>query len=164
MTATQLTATRSGYLRKLRVSEWRSWLRLLTFRSDYRMMARAMLKPIGARFGRAKPRPSAAETAPADNTNPLFAPAFRAMVASSRPVLLVFAESDRLFWEFEDKFMQRHASSLAPYATWYRVHVTPLANHIFSASEWQEDLFAQCGAWLEEMASKTGEHATVSAR
>jgi hypothetical protein len=152
MTAAQLEETRSGYLRKLSLGAWRSWLRLLTFQSDYRMIARALWKPIQARIRRPEPGlQPAGDAAPADNTNPLFAPAFSHMVASARPVLLVFAESDRLFWEFDDKFMRRHGSSLDRYSEWYHVHVTPNANHIFSATEWQDDLFAQCGPWLERV-------------
>ncbi len=155
MTAAQLTATRSGYFRKLRLGEWRSWVRLLTFRSDYKMIARALFKPIQARLRRPEPTPEKAEAAAqTDNTNPLVAPAFRSMVATSRPILLVFGESDRLFWEFEDKFLRRHGPSLEPHSMWYRVHVTPQANHIFSSSEWQADLFDQCCTWLEKRAAR----------
>jgi uncharacterized protein len=165
MTAAQLTATRTGYLRKLRVAEWRSWVRLLTFRSDFRMIARALFKPIQARIRRSKSTPENARAAvQPDNTNPLFAPAFHSMVATSRHVLLVFAESDRLFWEFEDKFLRRHGPSLEPHATWYRVHVTPQANHIFSSSQWQEDLFEQCCGWLEERAAITEQRAAPFAQ
>jgi hypothetical protein len=85
-------------------------------------------------------------------------------VATSREVLLVFGESDRLFWEFEEKFLRRHGPSLEPYATWYRVHVTPQANHIFSSSEWQEDLFKQCCGWLEERAARMGQRSAPSAQ
>jgi len=155
MTVAQLSDIRSGYLRKLRTADWRAWVRLLTFRSDYSMIGRALLKPFQTRLNRAQPSPTASEAAdPADNTNPLFAPAFKTMVASSRPVRLVFGESDRLFWEFEDKFMKRHRASLEPYSQSYQVHVTPSANHIFSASQWQDDLFAQCSNWLEGLGQK----------
>jgi uncharacterized protein len=165
MTAAQLTATRTGYLRKLRAAEWRSWVRLLTFRSDFRMIARALFKPIQARIRRSKPTPENAQAAvQPDNTNPLFAPAFRSMVATSRPVLLVFAESDRLFWDFEEKFLRRHGPSLEPHAPWYRVHVTPQANHIFSSLQWQEDLFEQCRGWLEERAARMGQRAATPAQ
>lgn len=157
MTAAQLEDTRWGYLRKLRPSEWHSWVRLLSFRSDYRMIARALLKPLRGGIGRPQPvTGNAADSAPTDNTNPLFAPAFSRMVATSRPVLLVFGESDRLYWEFQEKFMQRHQSAIARYSKWYQVQVIPRANHIFSSTEWQEDLFAHCFAWLQELAVTTG--------
>lgn len=155
MTAAQLNDTRSGYLRKLRLREWRAWLRLLTLQSDYRMIVRSMFKPV---LSRLKPKavsaPSAEPAAAADNTNPLVAPAFRSMVSTSRPVLFVFGESDRLYWEFDDKFLRRHARALEQYAAWYHVHVMPKANHIFSASHWQAELFDRCCAWLETRATR----------
>jgi alpha/beta superfamily hydrolase len=157
MTTAQLEGTRDGYLRKLnplKGGAWQSWVRLLTFQSDYRMIVRSLMKPVLARLRRAEPQPHAAAeastaTQPADNTNPYFAPAFRRMVSTSRRVLLVFAEADRLFWEFDHKFMQRHQAALEPYAEWYRVHVTRQANHIFSFGEWQQDMLDQCCGWLE---------------
>lgn len=153
MTTAQLEGTRDGYLEKLnplKGGAWQSWIRLLTFQSDYRMIARSLMKPVLARLRRADA--PAAETPlpqPADNTNPHFAPAFRQMVSTSRRVLLIFAEADRLFWEFEAKFMQCHRASIAPYAKWYRVHVTKQANHIFSFGEWQQDMLDECCGWLE---------------
>jgi hypothetical protein len=129
------------------------------------MIGRALFQPIQARIngGRSAVSPSEAAT-PADNTNPLFAPALKTVVASSRHVRLVFGESDRLFWEFEDKFMKRYGASLDPYSQWYRVHVTSNANHIFSASEWQEDLFAQSSDWLEGLAETRDEAVAVTKR
>ena len=167
MTSSQLTDIRTGYWRKLRGAEWRSWVRLLTFRSDFRMIARTLFAPVQARIRRAQPAKAEPENAQTgvqpDNTNPLFAPAFRSMVSTSRQVLLVFAESDRLFWEFEEKFLRRHGPALERYAASYRVHVTPQANHIFSSSAWQDDLFEQCCRWLGERAAGTGQRAASAA-
>ena len=153
MTTAQLEGTRDGYLKKLnplKGGAWQSWIRLLTFQSDYRMIARSLMKPILARLRRTDaPAAKTPDAQPADNTNPHFAPAFRQMVSTSRRVLLIFAEADRLFWEFEAKYMQRHRASIEPYAQWYRVHVTKQANHIFSFGEWQQDMLDQCCGWLE---------------
>ncbi len=151
MTAPQLEETRTAYLRKWRIAEWRSWVRLLTFQSDYRTLVRALLRP-----RRSPSDPAAAATDREDNTNPLFAPSFNSMVATSRPVLLAFAGSDRLFWEFEYKFLRRHTQELEPYSDRYRVHVTAQANHIFSLPQWQDDLFAQCCDWLERLPGTAG--------
>jgi uncharacterized protein len=156
MTRAQLAGTRSSYLRKLRVWDvnvWRSWKRLLTLQSDYRLMLRSLLKPLAARLSpTAKPaaQPSADTPARAtDNTNPHFAPAFRRMISTARPVLLLFAETDRLYWEFDAKFFQPHAESMRAHEAWYTVHVTPQANHIFSAAHAQREMLEQCTRWLE---------------
>lgn len=153
MTPAQLEETRSSYLRKLSPGAWRSWVRLLTFQSDYRTIVRAIAKPLLARLRPAPPPGPAVESAPAepqDNTNPCFAPAFRRMVSTSRRILLVFAEADRLLFEFDMKFMERHKASLTPFARWYHVHVTAQANHIFSFKEWQQDMLDVSCRWLEE--------------
>jgi uncharacterized protein len=155
MTEAQLGDIGSGYLQKLKLSHsesWRSWLRLLTLQSDFRLIARSVLGPLWSRLRRPAQQPLPAQAAteePSDNTNPRFAPAFRRLVSSSRRALLVFAEADRLYAEFEAKFMERHAASLEPYRACYDVHVTKQANHIFSMPEWQEDMLDQCCEWLD---------------
>jgi esterase/lipase len=151
MTDKQLKGSRSRYLRKLKLWDpqvWRSWMRFVTFQSHYSLIVRSLSKPFQTRL-RAAPAP-AEPAAAADNTNPLFAPAFRAMVSTSRPVFLVFAETDRLLWEFEAKFMQRHRATVDAHAEWYRFHVTKQANHIFSFAEWQRDMLDQCCQWLND--------------
>lgn len=151
LTTAQLDSTRAAYLGKLKPGAWRSWLRFLTLQSDYRMLARAVARPLLARLrarrGHTGPAPDAVPESH-DNTNPLFAPAFRSMASGGRRMLLIFAETDRLLWEFEAKFMDRHGASLAPYRSTFQVHITPHANHIFSFSEWQQDMLDQCCRWL----------------
>ena len=153
MTDAQLKGTRTGYMRKFKVWDphvWRSWMRFLTFRSHYSLIARSVVKP----FLNTWRRPEASASLSVanelkDNTNPYFAPAFECMVSTARRVLLVFAESDRLLWEYDVKFVQRHRASLDAYAGWYEMHVTSQANHIFSFTEWQQDMMDQCCRWLE---------------
>lgn len=150
MTDVQLSATRQGYLEKLwDLRAWRSWIRFLTFRSDYRVIARSLFKPLVARFRSKNPAAAApTQREPADNTNPYFAQAFFKMVSTSRYVYLVFAGMDRLYWEFEKKFMERNRVELESNASWYEIHVTKDANHIFSFREWEEDMLDQCSRWL----------------
>ena len=150
MTVGELQGIRGGYLRKLTLRDpdvWKSWGRLLSGRSDYRMLARSLAAPVLSRLRRS-PAPAPSAAPPADNTNPMFAPALLQMLRSSRRVFLVFAASDRLHWEFEAKFVARHGSELERYRDVYAVHVTPDANHIFSLPEWQADMLAHACRWL----------------
>jgi hypothetical protein len=148
MTDKQLAGTRQRYFGKLRLWDpavWKSWARFLTFRSHYSLLFRSLVAPF------AKRRPAEA-TAPAaavaDNTNPLFARALRAFVESGRRLLLVFAGTDRLWFEYEAKFTERHREWLARHGSDFEVHVTAEANHIFSFSEWQQDMFERSIEWL----------------
>jgi alpha/beta superfamily hydrolase len=151
MTDAQLQGTREGYLRRLNLLDrrvWRSWWRFITFRSHYSLIARSLVKPITARIRSQGGTPSAGAPAPLDNTNPYFAPALLHMLSKSCPVLLIFAGADRLYWEFESKFMKRHEATLEPFASWYAIHVTPDSNHIFSFPEWQTDMLDRSSQWL----------------
>ncbi len=164
MTEQQLKETRDGYLRKLRdPSAWRSWVRFLTFQSHYSLIFRSLLKPLLEKSPKAKPAPSSSDpNEPKDNTNPYFAPAFFSMLSSGRFIYLVFAGSDRLLWEYEKKFVDRHRERLESYPAQYGMHVTKDANHIFSFREWEEDMLNQCCRWLVELEDKLKDSAVVS--
>ncbi|MCP9452141.1 MAG: hypothetical protein NNA23_05605 [Nitrospira sp.] len=156
MTDAQLKETRDGYLRKLRdPSAWRSWVRFLTFRSHYSLIFRSLLKPLLDQTRKTTDPPATPDPSePKDNTNPHFAPAFFNMLSTGRYIYLVFAGSDRLLWEYEKKFVERHRQQLESYPSHYAMHVTKDANHIFSFREWEEDMLDQCCRWLVELEGK----------
>lgn len=153
MTDAQLKGTRDGYVRKLwDLGAWRSWVRFLTFQSDYRLIFRSLFKPVLVRLrGKKPPAPAQVQNEALDNTNPYFAPAFFNMVSTSRHIYLVFAGTDRLLWEFEKKFVERNRAQLELYSSWYEIHVTKDANHIFSFREWEEDMLDCCCKWLRSL-------------
>jgi uncharacterized protein len=151
MTAGQLEAIREGYLSKLNplnAQTWSALFRFVSFRTDYRLLASAMIKPVQQKLGRQQTAASAAPEE-SDNTNALFAPAFFRMMRSGRRVLFIFAGADRLHWEFETKFAGRHQEKLGQFTKLFGIHVTDRANHIFSMPEWQRDMLDQCRRWLE---------------
>lgn len=149
MTSGQLADMRRTYFDKLLSPK--AWLRLLSFKSDYRVIWRALLQPL-RRTPPAPPPAPATDTAAApaepDNANPLFPPAFFAMTESRRPILLVFGGSDRLLWEFEEKFVARHQARLAAGPQTYEVHTIAQANHVLSFEPWQMAMMDASTAWL----------------
>lgn len=145
LTRGELDQLRQGYLRKL--LDPRSWLRLLSFKSDYRVIWKAFKRL----FERSKsaPAPAAAQNGqPADNTNPKFAPAFFAMLESGRPMLHIFSGSDRLVSEFQEKFQERYPERLARYRNQLEIHVIDKANHILAHPDWFNEMLAISRAWL----------------
>ena len=165
MTSTQLQDTRTAYLRRLRFWEKdarESWMRLLTGKSDARLLVRSLTAPLAAVWRRIRPAPPEAAAAPNDNTNPRFAPAFFSMVSNGRPVRLVFAGSDRLLAEWNEKFAARHRAQLARYAGTYGVHVIRDANHIFSFPEWQEELYRECCRALADLVPRDAREAAAA--
>lgn len=143
MTVGQLEESRRKYVRRL--GNPRSWLRLLTLQSDYKLMMRFMLQPF-----RPKPAPTADDAAPPpnDNANPLFPPAFFTMAEAQRPMLYIFGGSDRLQWEFEEKFVARYRTRLAAAPDSYDVHVIKDANHVLSLRQWQNEMLDVSASWL----------------
>lgn len=155
LTSNELKRFRRGYIRKLLSPK--SWLRLVTLRSDFRVMLKAILSPLTARikprFGGGRSEASRSdERLPEDvqNTNPFFAGAMRSVLASSRKVVLLFGEADRLYWEFEEKFYKRAAADIAKHPGRFELRLIRGARHIFEEREHQDELFKQMSAWLTQ--------------
>ena len=153
MTAGQAVDLQRSYLRKL-ISP-KAWLRLLLLRTDYRFMWRAMTHRWRASSERRRTPIATGKVGPAANTpdetddaNPLFPPAFFAMIESGRPILLVFGGSDRLLWEYAEKFADRHRERLERSPGMHEVHTIAQANHVLSFEPWQREMLAVSTNWL----------------
>jgi pimeloyl-ACP methyl ester carboxylesterase len=151
MTQGQLGRLREGYLRKLTSPS--AWLRLFTLKTDVRQLLRALRVKKGTPG--APPTEPAATATPADNTNPLFAPALLELLGSRRPALLLFSGADRLYWEFEEKFLARHREAFDRVAARARIHTVADANHVLTFEEWQQEAFEHVHAWLDEVSPAT---------
>lgn len=145
LTAGELDQWRRGYWSK--AMDPASWWRLLTFRSNYRVILKALARPLVNRAPRPESTDAAAGAPPADNSNPLVPAAFKAMTAGRR-MLLVFGEADRLHAIYEERLVQRHAASWREHAGNVEVKVVPGANHIFSLPEWEGAMRGHVESWL----------------
>ncbi|MET0088493.1 MAG: hypothetical protein ABW068_00470 [Candidatus Thiodiazotropha sp.] len=153
----QLNSLKDGYVKKL--SDWESWKRLLTFKSDFRVIFKIFTKPfrlvtkkLRSMFER-RDEVSEAELPPAlqgTNTNPKFAPAFFRMVRDRKKMLVIYSEADRLLWEFEEKFENIYRGQLKPYQSEYQVITIPEANHILSMKEWEDEMHGHVVEWLNK--------------
>ena len=146
----ELASLRKGYLQRL--LRPKSWLRLLTFQSDFSTIG----KSLGQLFKSEKPVPplpiqgDGTQQQEASNANPLFPPAFFSMTRSERKILLIFSGSDRLFWDFDEKFAQPHAAELDEVKQAYELHVVENANHVFSFREWEAEMLRLVSDWLRK--------------
>lgn len=145
---------RRGYIRKL--LDWKSWVRLLTFRSDFSVIAKVFLSPLkrlwrsrtAARASTA-PEVGASDTTEAGNLNSFFPPAFFKMLNASRKMLLVFGETDRLYWDFDEKFYQRRKQEIERYRDHFEIHLVKEARHIFEERGQQEELLRTVVSWVQ---------------
>ena len=130
MTIGQLEVQQQMYLRRLLSPQ--AWIRLISFQADNRLIRRMLGHWLRRATGRARDS-AAVQQGENDNANPRFPPAFFKMLSSRRPMLLVFGGSDRLHWEYEEKFVARHRERLATMPQLAEVHIVELANHVHVA-------------------------------
>ena len=144
----QLSQLRTGYIKNLLKPQ--SWLRLLTFKSDYRVIWKSIKQAFKKKN---KPAPTSApasqETRQEDNTNPRFAPAFFSMLESSRPMLHIFSGTDRLAWEFEEKFADHYRPQLDRYQSLIEIYTIDRANHILAHPDWFNEMLEISSRWLK---------------
>jgi pimeloyl-ACP methyl ester carboxylesterase len=146
MTIGQLEVQQKLYLQRLLKPE--AWYRLITFKTDNHLIRRMLGHWARQLMGRA-PQPAAKQPNPeADNANPLFPPAMFKMLSRRRPLLLVFGGSDRLHWEYEEKFVARYREQLAAMPPLVDVHVIDQANHVLSLPEWQNEMLDVATRWV----------------
>jgi hypothetical protein len=140
MTAGQLRGMRERYLRKL--LDPTAWVRLLTFKTNFRQLLRAL---------RAQKRPARppAPPPPGSNANPYFPPAFLQMLEDKRPVLLVFSGADRLYAEFQEKFLAYYHDRVAAHGDLLELVVVEDANHVFTFTAWQQEMLLRTSSWLQ---------------
>jgi pimeloyl-ACP methyl ester carboxylesterase len=149
-----------------RMSDWRAWLKLVTLRSDVKLIARALW----ARFGPARqavtdqpPVDTAAEPGGGDDEhlNESFVGAFETFDARGGTVLFVNSEMHVSLVHFESLFASRFL--VAPErARRHPRHTVRGANHIFGMPEWRDELFGIVTGWLDRP-NATPVRATASA-
>lgn len=146
----QLDMLRQGYIR--RILEPRSWLRLLSFRSDYAAIWESMKRVLAKRNVSIEPAvlsKTATAVQQRGNANPLFPHAMLAFLKRGGKAFMLFGEKDRLHSEYSEKFAIPYGIHLAPYSAQVTEHVIAGANHILSMPEWRAELLFATRRWLE---------------
>jgi len=148
ITVGQVKRMQSGYIRKL--LDPKSWVRLLTFKSDYTVIIKVIKQMVLGDKKRKAAKSAPKQEKDLGNINPHFAPAFFKWMENSKKVFLIFSGTDRLTWEFGEKFSTPYQEKLKKYENLYSIHTVPEANHIFTFTEWYEEMMQQAKIWLEE--------------
>jgi hypothetical protein len=153
MTQGQLDSLRKSYLRK--IADPASIIRLLTFRTNYRLMIKSLVQPITSWQKNRRSRAAEVEIkatpndTPHSNLSPYFPEAFLGFLRD-RKVLLVFSGEDRLYWEYEEKFMSHYREQVEKYSSNLTIDIIKGANHIFSFTEWQNEMLTIAASWLAD--------------
>lgn len=156
LTDGELKVLEGGYIRKLR--DPKSWIRLLTLQSDFRVIFKVLRRMLRSKLGERKP----AISTPAEkkvvlaNTNPQFPPAFFSMLKREYPMLLLFGGADRWTYEFTEKFEIVYQAELDKLPKVYDKIVVPEANHIFSKPSWRKAMQEHISIWVDVHFKKSG--------
>ncbi len=143
----------SGYLRRLLSPE--SWLRLLTFKSDYRAIWKSLVSKISRRLERTE-RARLEDLEAGGRLSPYFLQSFSRYAESRRPVLFLFSGNDKFRWAFESDFEARLPEGKDGRMTIPKF-VVESANHSLTLPEWREALVDKATIWLrEELAPSSG--------
>ena len=144
MSARELHSHRSVYLRKL--FQPAAWLRLLSLKSDYRLLWRAVANKVTRRD---------AAPPPTTGLNPHAVECMQALLASGRQGLLLFGERDPRRWDFEEKFLQPSAAWLEPYRSQIQYSLVPAANHILGHPAAVAAATRLTEAWLDSQVTRS---------
>lgn len=133
-----------------RITKVRSWVRFFMLRSNYRVLFKSLIvwNPFGRRSTADAQSGENSASGGRDNTNPLFAPALHRMLEDRKRVLLIFGGADHLYFEFKEKYLQRHSERLKPFGDFFTLIEVDQANHLFTFKRWQEHLFETAAMWL----------------
>jgi hypothetical protein len=147
LTDGQIDRLGKGYIQRL--LNVKSWLRLLTFQSDYKLIWKIIAKRFLKKKKTASTNTASSESNAPDNTNPLFASAFFEMAGRGGKLIFIFSGADRLDWEYEEKFARKHQDKIERLGDdVFSLHTIPNANHILSRKEWQDDMMQLSNKWL----------------
>ena len=64
-------------------------------------------------------------------------------------MLLIFSSTDRMQWDFEEKFLDRFRAELTPLQAYFEVRSIPNANHTLSDAAWVQEMLDISVDWLE---------------
>lgn len=138
----------SGYFRKLLRPS--SWTRFLSFKTDYRTLARVLSIQLQRRLAALR-QPA---TAAFDDDNDVNVALVRDILTAARrkPLLVVFSGNDYLWREFQEH-LPRFGKD--PSRLPFELVTIPDANHIFTQESWQQALSESVTSWLKRTQSES---------
>lgn len=137
-----------GYIKK--IFSLNAWLRFITFQSAHRVIFKSLVNKIFPRFFAHRQNKTHKNLQISGGLNPYFFPALKSIVSSKRQIFLIFAEKDRIFWEFEEKIYNPNRNFFDHSKGCIEIHVEKGANHILSFKECYENVFKMSISWLKK--------------
>lgn len=146
-----------GYLRKLCKPD--AWIRLMTFKSDYRDIYRIFKIRLQERFFKSSLIADVSDDYEVRKEargglviNKSFLKAFKTMMKDGRRILFIMPSLDRASWSFKEMFQEHYLRPGNPYEPYYTIVEIEGSNHAFSRDENQTQVINLLGEWFLQMA------------
>ena len=111
LTDGELKSKGQNYLQKLySFRAWRSWIRFITFQSDYKLIFRSVKQLVFGNKNTSESEEKPQGINSPDTFNKLFPIAFETMLSAGQKIFLLFAETDRLYLQFTENFYNKHTN------------------------------------------------------
>ena len=120
----------------------RSWLRFLSFQTDYRTLIGVFVTQVQRRLGRFNAS-ATGSTATDDKVNMALLDAMASAPRRGKQLLIVFGENDYLWQEFQEQIWRFGDRDRWPFS----LVTIPDANHTLTEDLWQEALFETVTGW-----------------
>jgi len=119
----------------------KAWLRLLTFKSEYKTLSKSLSTYFRNFFKKDdfKEHP---------RFNDLFLSSFENFVYQGKKILFINGEFDPASWEFKAEFQDKYLKKKINPDSSYQIHLIKKANHIFSLTQCQVELLDRISSWL----------------
>jgi len=121
----------------------KAWLRLLTFKSEYKTLSKSVSLYLKKFFVKNHSQKN-------PRFNNLFLSSFKSFISVGKKILFINGEFDPASWEFKDEFEDKYLKNLENSDGLYQIHLIKKANHIFSLSECQIELLDKISSWLKQ--------------
>lgn len=137
---------------KEKIFDYKAWLRLLTFRGEYKTIFKSIFKYITNKIsGEYSDGKNFSDLDCVKNLNKSFFYAFEKANKRKCPCLFFYADTDSAAWEFKKYFMEYYADKYFSNNSLNVFIEEPNSNHIFSDIESQKSLDSNIINWLTKM-------------
>lgn len=145
----QLEHLRSGYIKKALNPKY--WLRILLLKSDFRLLVKSLFLSFKKKDSEDNKKINKSlPVNEAGNFNHYFPKIFNSFI-ENRKINLIFSGSDRLLWEFDEKFKSRYSHEIDNHKGNISLNVVKDANHIFSFTDWQIEMLEISSSWIMQV-------------
>lgn len=124
-----------------RLVSWESWMRVLSLKTDFKVIRRAILRILSEKVGHL----FNIKTDRYFNANPRFNNAAKRILKANKKIFFIFGGNDGFWLEFKNQYLDKYFQNTNPPFEYYLV---PSGNHMLTSVEMQFDATEAILNWM----------------